>query len=239
MDDVTERWKDCFLQKCVLYVTTTTQMITASEITHSFHQMYPSATYELHWKTPVQLLVATILAAQCTDERVNKVTQTLFVKYPDAKAFAHATPEELELMIKSTGTYRQKAKAIIATCQAICEKYQGEVPKKMAELITLPGVARKTANVVLSCAFQIAEGIVVDTHVTRVSQRMGLSTHEKPEKIEQDLMKIFPKTDWTFVGPALVLHGRYTCKARSPHCQECIFQKKCPQIGVTEKKGGS
>ncbi len=195
-------------------------------------EKYPDARYELDWETPLQLMVGTILAAQCTDVRVNKVTKTLFPRYPDAKAFAEADITELEEMLKPTGTYKQKAKAVQGACKAIVARFGGEVPRTMEELTTLPGVARKSANVVLNNAWNIPSGIIVDTHVNRVSQRMGLSSNTKPEAIEQDLMKIVPKDRWTFFGPAMVMHGRYTCVAKAPKCGECMFKDVCPKIGV-------
>ncbi|WP_441285723.1 endonuclease III [Sorangium sp. KYC3313] len=195
-------------------------------------EAYPDARYELDWKTPLDLLVATILAAQCTDERVNRVTATLFPKYPTAQAYADAPTAELEEELRPTGFYRQKTKTVQAACKELVARFGGEVPATMAELTTLPGVARKTANVVLNTAFDIPSGIIVDTHVARLSGRIGLSKREKPEQIEEDLMKIVPKDQWTFFGPALVLHGRYTCVARKPKCGECRMSEFCPKEGV-------
>lgn len=193
---------------------------------------YPDARYELDWKTPLDLLVATILAAQCTDERVNRVTATLFPKYPTAQAYADAPTAELEEELRPTGFYRQKTKTVQAACKELVARFGGEVPTTMAGLTSLPGVARKTANVVLNTAFDIPSGIIVDTHVARLSGRIGLSKREKPEQIEEDLMKIVPKDQWTFFGPALVLHGRYTCVARKPKCGECRMSEFCPKEGV-------
>ncbi|WP_433926240.1 endonuclease III [Sorangium cellulosum] len=193
---------------------------------------YPDARYELDWETPLDLLVATILAAQCTDERVNRVTATLFKKYPSAQAYADAPTEVLEEELKPTGFYRQKTKTVKAACQALVERFGGEVPRTMAELTSLPGVARKTANVVLNTAFDLPSGIIVDTHVARLSGRMGLSKREKPEQIEEDLMRIVPREQWTFFGPAMVLHGRHTCVARKPKCAECRMSALCPKEGV-------
>lgn len=193
---------------------------------------YPDARYELTWETPLELLVATILAAQCTDERVNRVTATLFKKYPTAQAYADAPVEELEEDLKPTGFYRQKTKTVQAVCRSLLERFGGEVPRTMAELTSLPGVARKTANVVLNTAFDIPSGVIVDTHVARVSGRLGLSKHDKPEAIEGDLMRVVPKDQWTFFGPAMVLHGRYTCVARKPRCEGCMFNDLCPKTGV-------
>jgi endonuclease III len=195
-------------------------------------EAYPAARYELNWETPLDLLVATILAAQCTDERVNRVTAALFTKYTTAQAYADAPTEVLEEELKPTGFYRQKTKTVKAACQALVARFGGEVPGTMAELTSLPGVARKTANVVLNTAFNLPSGIIVDTHVARLSGRIGLSKREKPEQIEEDLMRIVPKDQWTFFGPAMVLHGRYTCVARKPRCAECRMSDLCPKEGV-------
>jgi len=193
---------------------------------------YPNARYELDWTTPLELLVATILAAQCTDVRVNKVTKTLFPKYPTAKAYVEANTEELEEILKPTGTYKQKAKSIQETCKALVDKHGGEVPNTMEELTKLRGVARKTANVVLNNAWDIPSGIIVDTHVARVSQRMGLTDNDKPDVIEGDLMKMVPKNKWTKFGPAMVLLGRYICTAKVAHCEDCPFACVCPKVGI-------
>ncbi|GAA6619106.1 endonuclease III [Scytonema sp. NUACC26] len=201
-------------------------------ILNNLKQVYPNARYELDWETPLQLLVATILAAQCTDERVNKVTKTLFPKYPTARAYAEADILELEEELKPTGFYRNKAKTVKSMCQDLVERYGGEVPKTMDELVTLPGVARKTANVVLNTAFNTPSGIIVDTHVARVSQRLGLTKRKTPETIEQELMLLVPQEEWTFWGPAVVLHGRYTCTAKKPKCAECVLKNVCEKIGV-------
>ncbi len=195
-------------------------------------QAYPDARYELNWSTPYELLVATILAAQCTDERVNRVTATLFQKYQGPQAFAQANTAELEEDLKPTGFYKQKAKSVQSMSRELLAKFGGEVPRTIDELITLPGVARKTANVVLNTAFNLPSGIIVDTHVARVSKRLGLTKKEKPEEIERDLMKLVPQDQWTFFGPALVLHGRYTCTARKPKCEACPLNDICPKIGV-------
>lgn len=193
---------------------------------------YPNARYELDWDTPLQLLLATILAAQCTDERVNKVTKSLFPKYENAKAFADANIEELEEILKPTGFYKKKAKQVQDVCKALLENFNGEVPQTMADLTTLPGVARKSANVVLNNAFKIASGIIVDTHVHRISPRMGLTKEGSPETIERALMKIIPQDEWVQFGPAMVLHGRYVCTAKKPKCTECVLKDTCPKIGV-------
>ncbi len=207
-------------------------------ILERLHASYPNARYELNWETPVQLLVATILAAQCTDERVNQVTVTLFKKYPDARAFAQADRAVLEEDLKPTGFYREKARKVQETCQALVDKFGGEVPRTMEEMVTLPGVARKTANVVLNNAFQLPTGVIVDTHVQRVSQRMGLTDQKKPEKIELDLMRVVPKEEWVFFGPAMVLLGRYVCTFHKPACDFCIMSDLCPRIGVGEEGAG-
>jgi uracil-DNA glycosylase len=203
-------------------------------IIQRLNQKHPDARYELNWETPLQLLVGTILAAQSTDERINQVTPGLFKKYPDAKAFADADFDELAQDLKPTGFYRNKAKAVQGACKALVEQFNGEVPRTMEELTTLPGVARKTANVVLNNAFRIPSGVIVDTHVVRVSQRLGLTKQTRPEKIEQDLMNSVPKDEWVQFGPALVLHGRYTCTHHTPQCDQCIFSDLCPRIGVKD-----
>lgn len=195
-------------------------------------QAHPNARYELNWETPVQMLVATILAAQCTDERVNAVTATLFPRYPDARAFADADRGELEEAIRPTGTFRNKARAIQEACRVLVSEYDGEVPRSIEALVRLPGVARKTANVVLATCFDIPSGVIVDTHVIRLSGRLGLSEHRDPEDIERDLMRLVPQDQWTFFGPALILLGRYTCTAKKPSCAGCVMQDVCPKIGV-------
>lgn len=218
------------VKKVYLMATNTPSIDT---ILSKLKQSYPNATYELDWETPLQLLVATILAAQCTDERVNKVTKTLFPKYPTAQAYAQADILELEQDIKQTGFYRHKAKTIKDVCQELVERCEGEVPNTMAEMVTLPGIGRKTANVVLNTAFGMSSGVIFDTHVARVSQRLGLTKHKSPDKIEQDLMKLVPQPEWTFWGPAIVLHGRYTCTAKNPHCMECVLQNFCAKTDVS------
>lgn len=194
---------------------------------------YPNATYELDWSTPEQMLVATTLAAQCTDERVNRVTKTLFVKYPSPQAFADADFDELARELAPTGFFRQKATAVQTICRALVERFDGKVPRTMRELTSIRGIARKTANVVLNCCFDLPTGIIVDTHVARVSQRMGLSSRTAPEKIEEDLMRKVPKDAWTFWGPAMVLLGRYTCTAKNPACERCAFLELCPRKDVS------
>jgi endonuclease-3 len=193
---------------------------------------YPGSRTALQFETPLQILVATILSAQCTDERVNKLTPALFKKYPDAVAFAAADRAELERYVRPTGFFRNKAKSIIGSASKIVGDFGGRVPETMAELITLPGVARKTANIVLSSAYGKAEGIAVDVHVKRLSGRLGLSRQLDPEKIEQDLLKIVPKEDWLDFNDLLVNHGRRICQARKPKCPECKLAKLCPSASL-------
>jgi endonuclease-3 len=189
---------------------------------------YPDARTELDWKNPLELLVATMLSAQTADVQVNKVTQVLFAKYRTAEDYAHAGPEELEEDIRPTGFYRNKARSLRNMAGALVEEHGGEVPGTMQELVALPGVGRKTANVVLGNAFGVDEGIVVDTHVRRVSGRLGLTKNKDPVKIEQDLMKVVPEEDWTVFSHLLILHGRRTCKARKPDCPNCALNDICP-----------
>jgi endonuclease III len=204
---------------------------------------YPGAKCSLDYRTPLQLLVATILSAQCTDERVNKVTPALFAKYKSAADFAAAPEGELEKDIQSTGFYKNKAKSIRAMAAALVEKYKGEVPRTMEELVGLAGVGRKTANVVLGNAFGISVGVVVDTHVARLSERLGLTEQANPEKIERDLMEIVPQADWTLWAHLLIYHGRAVCKARQPECGKCVIFKYCPtgpvMLAAMEKKSSS
>ena len=200
----------------------------ARELVRVLPKVYPDAHCELDFKTPLQLLIATILSAQCTDKRVNLVTPALFKRYRLAADFAAAPPAELEKTIQSTGFFRNKTKSIRAATAAIEEKHKGQVPQTMAELHALPGVGRKTANVVLGNAFQIDEGIVVDTHVSRLSQRLGLTTQKDPEKIERDLMKLVPQKDWTNWSHWLIWHGRRRCFARKPDCHHCEVFQLCP-----------
>jgi endonuclease III len=189
---------------------------------------YPDARTELDWKNPLELLVATMLSAQTTDVQVNRVTQSLFAKYRTAEDYAHADPSELEEDVRPTGFYRNKARSLRNMADALVEEHGGEVPSTMQELVALPGVGRKTANVVLGNAFGVDEGIVVDTHVRRVSGRLGLTENKDPVKIEQDLMKVVPEEDWTVFSHLLILHGRRTCKARKPDCPNCVLNDICP-----------
>ncbi len=192
-------------------------------------RLYPDATCSLNYESPVQLLVATMLSAQCTDERVNKVTPALFARFPDAKALANAKIEELEKLIRSTGFYRNKAKNIRAACEKLVKEFGGEVPQQMELLVSLPGVARKTANVVLAHGYGIIEGVTVDTHVKRLSQRLGLTTATDPVKIEQDLMKLLPQPEWENWSIRLIYHGRAVCQARKPNCAGCSLAHLCPE----------
>ena len=198
--------------------------------------LYPNAVCSLDYQTTVQLLVATILSAQCTDERVNKVTPSLFARFPDAPALASADREELESLIRSTGFYRNKAKNIQGACHKIVSEFDGEVPHTMKELLQLPGVARKTANVVLAHGFGINEGVTVDTHVKRISYRLGLTKSDKPIQIERDLMKLLPQPDWENYSIRIVYHGRAVCKARNPQCDECQLAYLCPTFSVMDKQ---
>lgn len=202
------------------------------EIIRLLKDEYPISRTALRYETPHQMLVATILSAQCTDVRVNMVTEELFRKYKGINEFAEADLQELEQDIRSTGFYRQKAKNIKNSSIAILENFSGNVPDTMEELITLPGVARKTANVVLSSAYDITEGIAVDTHVKRLSFRLGLTRHTNPDKIEQDLMKLAPKEEWSDLSYRLILHGRAVCGARKPEHGICMLQHLCPRKGV-------
>lgn len=197
----------------------------------ALRRAYPDAHCELNYSNPLELLVATILSAQCTDKRVNIVTAELFKKYRTAADYANAPLSELEQAIKTTGFYRSKARNIQACCRALVERHGGEVPRTMGELTALDGVGRKTANVVLGNAFGVNEGIVVDTHVVRLARRLGLTHHTDANKIEQDLMKLVPRADWTMFSHWLIWHGRRRCFARKPDCAHCEIAKLCPSAG--------
>lgn len=203
----------------------------ANKIYPQLRKEYPDADCALIHKNALQLLIATILSAQCTDERVNIVTKDLFKKYKNVKAFAESNLEELEQDVRSTGFYRNKAKSIKNACISIIENYKGKVPDSMNELLTLPGVARKTANVVLGNVFAINVGVVVDTHVKRLSNRMGFTKQSDPNKIEQDLMKLIPQDEWTVFSHRMIHHGRKVCNARKPKCSECLLEQDCPSAG--------
>jgi endonuclease-3 len=205
----------------------------AAQVARQLAKTYPAAKCALNFETPLELLVATILSAQCTDVRVNIVTKELFKKYPDAKAFAGAKLPQLEREIQSTGFFRNKAKNIKACCQALVAEHDGQVPRNLETLVKLPGVGRKTANVVLGTAFGLASGVVVDTHVGRLSYRLGLTAHTDPVKIEQDLMTLLPKKEWIDFSHRLIHHGRQICVARKPRCSICPLAALCPRIGVT------
>ena len=198
---------------------------------------YPDAHCELNHSNPLELLIATILSAQCTDKRVNMVTPQLFKQYPSAAAFAGASQSDLENAIKTTGFFRNKAKSILSACRALVEHHGGQVPRTMEELRELGGVGRKTANVVLGNAFNINHGIVVDTHVARLSMRLGLTREKAPEKIELALMPLVPQEKWTLFSHLLIWHGRRRCYARNPDCDHCEVKKLCPRIGVKKKAG--
>ncbi|MEM9542652.1 MAG: endonuclease III [Cyanobacteria bacterium P01_E01_bin.42] len=207
----------------------------ALEILVRLKRLYPDATCSLNYETVVQLLVATMLSAQCTDERVNKVTPALFARFPDAKALAESDREELETLIRSTGFYRNKAKNIQGACQKIIAEFNGEVPPYMDKLLKLPGVARKTANVVLAHGFGKNIGVTVDTHVKRLSNRFGLTEHSDPIKIERDLMRLLPQEDWENWSIRLIYHGRAICKARKPNCESCTLSALCPSSTNNEQ----
>jgi endonuclease III len=200
----------------------------AGQIVAELRQLYPDAKCSLDFTTPLELLVATMLSAQCTDERVNQVTKTLFQKYRSPQDYANADPETLEQDVKQTGFYRNKAKHIREAAQMIVERYDGAVPQTMEELIALPGVARKTANVVMGNAFGVVEGVVVDTHVGRLARRLGLTESDDPVKVEQDLMALLPQRDWLDLSHMLIMHGRATCQARKPLCSACTLAPLCP-----------
>ncbi len=210
------------------------KMARTKKIIAGLIKTYPDAHCELVHQNPLELLVATILSAQCTDKRVNIVTETLFKKYRSAKDFAGAELSELEQDIRSTGFYKNKARNIQSACRDIVEKHGGQVPRTMERLLELGGVGRKTANVVLGNAFDINMGVVVDTHVGRLSHRLGLTSHRAPEKIETDLMALVPQPQWTWFSHLLIWHGRRRCFARKPDCANCELLKWCPRVGVKE-----
>ncbi len=206
----------------------------ARSIARALAKQYPDATCALRFSNPLELLVATILSAQCTDERVNQVTPAVFRKYPTAGHYARAPRSELEKAIQSTGFYRNKAKAIQECCRVLDEKYGGQVPRDMEALVQLPGVGRKTANVVLGTAYGIASGVVVDTHVGRIVRRLGLTEAKQPDRIEQDLMELLPQSQWIDFAHRLIHHGRRVCSARRPQCDQCVLLRWCPRIGVAQ-----
>jgi len=205
------------------------------EIINRLEKEHPDAKIALNFSNPLELLVATILAAQCTDERVNQVTRNLFKKYRSAEDYANADINVLEQDIKSTGYYRVKARRIKEVCKILVEKFNSEVPKTMEELLSLPGVARKTANIVLTNAYGINEGIIVDTHVLRLAKRLGLTKSKTRERIEKDLMEIVPKDKWGRFADLLIFHGRRVCKARKPNCEMCVLKDLCPSRETAEE----
>jgi len=204
----------------------------AGELAATLAAAYPDATCELVFRNPFELLVATILSAQCTDARVNAVTPALFARFPDARTLAAAALPELEALIRPTGFFRNKAKSLLGLAQQLVARHGGEVPQDMEALTALPGVGRKTANVVLGTAFGLATGVVVDTHVARLAGRLGLSSAREPEAIERDLMALFPASTWIALGHRLILHGRRVCTARKPACQRCPLLPLCPRVGL-------
>ena len=204
----------------------------AGEIFDILRQTYPNAHCELAHRSPLELLVATILSAQCSDQQVNRVTPALFERHPTAADYSKASPETLMGLIRRLGLFRNKARSIQACCQKLVERHNGQVPHSMEALLELDGVGRKTANVVLGNAFGINAGVVVDTHVARLSKRLGLSKHASPVRIEQDLMKLAPASDWTLVSHWLIWHGRRRCPARSPDCARCELRALCPRKGL-------
>ncbi|MBV9544684.1 MAG: endonuclease III [Chloroflexi bacterium] len=202
-------------------------------IVDRLHRAYPNATCSLNYSTALELLVATILSAQCTDDRVNIVTGTLFQKYRTAEDYASAPPAELEEDIKSTGFYRNKARHIQAACRLLAERHGGEIPRQMDLLLELPGVARKTANVVLGNAYGIVDGVVVDTHVGRIARRLGLTQSADPVRVETDLMAALPPSEWLVFAHEVILHGRAICQAKRPLCAECVLSDVCPSSTVS------
>jgi len=204
----------------------------AGKVVRRLGRAYPDATCSLDFGNPLELLVATILSAQCTDQRVNVVTKKLFAKYRSAADYARAPARQLERDIQSTGFFRNKAKSIRACCEALAGDHQGEVPRDIEVLVGLPGVGRKTANVVLGTAYGIASGVVVDTHVARISRRLGLSSEKSAEKIERDLMEQVPRKEWIALSHRMIQHGRRVCTARRPACDGCPLESVCPRMGV-------
>jgi len=213
------------MKRSEIYLDSKTRVLRVVELLEKEH---PDAKIALHYTNPLELLVATILSAQCTDERVKMVTKKLFKKYPKAEDYANADLKALEQDIRSTGFYRNKAKNIKKCCQLLVEKYNSQVPRKMEELLELPGVARKTANIVLSNAYGVIEGVAVDTHVRRLAQRLGLTESDDPAKIEADLINIVPRDKWMRITDLLIFHGRRICVARKPKCDACVLNKICP-----------
>jgi endonuclease III len=212
------------------------EKLRAGKVVRALQKDYPDVTCALEYETPVQLLVATILSAQCTDKQVNLVTRSLFKKYPAAAHFAAADLSKLEEAIRPTGYFRNKAKNIKACCRKLVELHGGEVPRTLEELVALPGVGRKTANVVLGTAYGIPSGVVVDTHVGRITRRLGLTRHKDPVKVEQDLMQLVPRKEWIDFAHRLIHHGRRICFARKPRCGDCSMRRFCPRTGVEDRQ---
>jgi len=204
----------------------------AAEILQRLDDEYPEAKTALDFGSPYELLAATILSAQCTDERVNKVTPALFRRFPTARDLAGAKPSEIEDLIRSTGFFRNKTKSLLGMANAVADRHDGEIPDTMDELVNLPGVGRKTANVVLGNAFGKDEGVVVDTHVGRLSRRLGLTREDDPVRVERDLMKLFPPESWTGLAHVLIFHGRAICRAQRPRCPDCVLSDICPSSTV-------
>ena len=211
----------------------------ARAIAQRLAKAYPDATCALTFRNPLELLVATILSAQCTDRRVNMVTVELFTKHRTATDYSRADPADLENDIRSTGFFRNKARAIRECCRVLVDRFGGDVPEQIEELVELPGIGRKTANVILGTALGLATGVVVDTHVRRIAHRLGLTRHADPEKIERDLMQLLPQEEWINFSHRLIHHGRRVCTARNPACPDCPIEDLCPRIGVRTKKQAS
>jgi endonuclease-3 len=210
----------------------------AEAVARTLAATYPQAACSLDFTSPFQLLIATILSAQCTDKRVNMVTPTLFARWPDPAALAAAKPRDLEAVIRSTGFFRAKAKSILGCCQALVARHGGEVPRTLDDLVKLPGVGRKTANVVMGSAFGIASGVVVDTHVGRISRRLGLTRHADAVRAERDLVRCLPREHWIAFSHRLIEHGRTVCTARGPRCEGCPLGDLCPRTGVSPRRKG-
>lgn len=204
----------------------------AAKVVRRLRREYPRAACSLDFRTPLELLVATILSAQCTDERVNAVTKDLFAKYPTTADYAGVPLDELKRDIRSTGFYNNKAKNIKGCCGGLLERHEGKIPKEIDKLTELPGIGRKTANVVLGTAYGVASGMVVDTHVGRISRRLGLTEQKNPEKVEEDLMEQIPRKEWIALGHRMIRHGRRYCTARKPNCNDCPLEDICPRVGV-------
>ena len=204
----------------------------AAKVNRRLTHAYPDAKCSLDFRSPLQLLVAAVLSAQCTDQRVNQVTKELFAKYGGASDYARVALSELEEDIRSTGFFRNKAKSIKGCCQQLLDEHDGRVPREMEQLVALPGIGRKTANVILGTAYEVACGVVVDTHVGRISRRLGLTRQKNPEKIEQELMEQFPQEVWTSLSHRMIYHGRAVCTARKPKCEKCPLGDICPRVGV-------